>query len=223
MNQTVLVIDDDPAIQQLFTILLKTDGLDVRAVASAEEAKRSVDVERPAAILLDLNLGGSDGLPIARELSQSQTPVVVVSASSDEETRERARAAGAAGFIAKPVNPRTFANEVKQHLGANGRPRAEAVDPRELRLRQLREQFLETALASIAQLSARSDEVLFSDSLLADAAHRWVGASSIEGMPDIEAAAREIETLARAKRIDRGAYIRERLSWLGAQFEASRS
>ncbi len=193
------------------------------AAATPAEARDRLAAARPEMILLDLNLGNADGLALARELRQrfgSAFPLLVVSASSDQEKRQRALAAGATGFIAKPVDPRTFASKVKGYLPVHTSAEAE-LDPRERRLRELRAQFIETALLTIGQLAGRSDEELLSDTLLADAAHKWVGASSIEGMPDIEEVAREVETLARARRIDQSAHIRRRLEWLKTQFQAS--
>jgi CheY-like chemotaxis protein len=220
----ILLVDDDPVTQELFSILLEPNGMNVVAAATPAEARDRLASARPELVLLDLNLGNTDGLVLTRELRDqlgSSFPLLIVSASSDLEKRQRALAAGATDFIPKPVDPRTFASQVKKHLRANTAAADAELDPRERRLRELRAQFIETALLTIGQIAGRSDEDLLADSLLADAAHKWVGASSIEGMPDIEEVAREVETLARARRTDQAAHIRRRLEWLKTQFQAS--
>jgi DNA-binding response OmpR family regulator len=220
----ILVVDDDSSMQELFAIVLGRGGFDVLAANTLEDARAFLKGVLPDLILLDLNLDGVDGLAAAQELSEAlpAVPVVVVSGSSDPHTRSLALSAGARGFIAKPINPRNFAGEVKRYLEAESHADIDDSDPREQRLRQLREQFLDMALTSIEQLSVRGDEALFADTLLADTAHKWVGASSIEGLPDVEATAREIEVLARARRIDRADHIRDRLRWLEEQFAGCR-
>jgi DNA-binding response OmpR family regulator len=221
-ERAVLLIDDDPVTQELFSILLQPNGFHVDCASNPEEARRFLAAVQADLILLDLNLGGADGLALTRELRERlgpSTPLVVVSASSDAGMRHRALQSGATGFIAKPVNPRTFASELKTLMeGAIQAAREEELPER--RLRELREQFLETAIKVIAELNQRSDQELLSDNLLADAAHKWVGASSIEGMPDVEDTARELETLARAKRTDQCVHIRRRLRWIEGQFQA---
>jgi two-component system cell cycle response regulator DivK len=224
LSSTVLIVDDDPVTCELFSILLERSSIKVVTAATPAQAHDLVLSHTPDLILLDLNLGDVDGLELTRELRErfgAVLPLLVVSASSEVEVQQRARAAGATGFIPKPVDPRTFATQVKSYLPEKTNRFDIELDRRERRLNELRAQFVATALASLEQLTKRKDDELFQDTLLADAAHKWVGASSIEGMPDVENIAREVEMLARAKRTDQAPYLRQQLQWLQAQFRES--
>lgn len=69
---------------------------------------------------------------------------------------------------------------------------------------------------------ARSADRLFSDTLLAEAAHRWAGASSIDAETNIQDLAHELELLARAKQLDTTARIRDILRSVRGRFQEAR-
>jgi two-component system, cell cycle response regulator DivK len=121
MNPVVLVIEDNEQNLYLmrfllekngFTVLEATDG--VRGVETAKEAK-------PDLILLDIQLPRMDGYTVARELRKNVdldgVPIVAVTSYAMAGDRERILAAGADGYIEKPIDPERFIGQIKKHLG----------------------------------------------------------------------------------------------------------
>ena len=105
----VLIIDDHALFPEGLRYLLRsmTDGLEY---VEAENLKQLPDLSREHPeedlILLDLNIGGIDGLVAIGDLQAlwQETPIVIVAASKRQEDVERAMAAGAASFIPKTVS-----------------------------------------------------------------------------------------------------------------------
>jgi type IV pilus assembly protein PilB len=110
----VLVLDDDHAIAEVASAVL-VDGYEVVAAGQVEEGLRMVAAERPDLVLVDLDLPGADPVQLLarlREAAVAELPVLVMSASDDRNTRDRAAAAGATGFIAKPFAEAQLRGEV---------------------------------------------------------------------------------------------------------------
>lgn len=105
---TVLYVEDDDNNAFMLTHRLRRRGVRVQHVEDGERALVAAAWDPPAAVLLDLNLPGMDGLAVLRRLrSDAATrtlPVIVVSASVREQDRARALEAGADVFVAKPID-----------------------------------------------------------------------------------------------------------------------
>jgi len=118
----VLLVEDNETNQMLATAVLERDGLRVQVAASADEAVVILQNSLPDLILMDLQLPGRDGLTFTRALkldpATAGIPVVAMTAHAMMGDEEQALAAGCAGYIAKPVDTRTLADEVRRHLGA---------------------------------------------------------------------------------------------------------
>ncbi len=88
--------------------------------ASAEEGIALARSEMPDLILMDLSLPGMDGLTATRHLcaddSTAQIPIVVLTANAMKGDEERAREAGASGYVAKPIDTRAFPEQIKSFL-----------------------------------------------------------------------------------------------------------
>jgi len=221
---TILVVDDDRSMRELFSVLLQQAGMGVTCVASPEEARRSLGDRTPDLILLDVQLGGTDGIEFARELAVSPNargiPIVIVSAEGSEALRERARGAGCTSILTKPIDPRTFGSEVLRFVPQKeARPSAARAQTghQDAIFVEMRKQYVQEALLIIDELIARDDKGLLADGKLARAAHRWVGASSIDGLPNVEEIARSLEILAMNKTEQTG-HVRETLSTIRSQF-----
>jgi len=81
-----------------------------------------VEKERPDLIVMDIQLPGMDGLEITRKLKQqpatAHIPIVAVTSFAMKGDREKALAAGCAGYVTKPIDKNTFIQEVAAHLGS---------------------------------------------------------------------------------------------------------
>lgn len=104
-TRQVLVIDDDPATREFFTIALESHGYRVVTAPNGLSALALVDAHQPDVILLDLLMpvmAGWEFLTIYRQRPGPLAPVIVCAAT--QRFREGALAAGAAAFVAKPVD-----------------------------------------------------------------------------------------------------------------------
>jgi CheY-like chemotaxis protein len=117
---TILIVEDNPANQLLVSAVLEREGYRLELAASAVEARQVLARGLPDLILMDIQLPGMDGLTFTRELkadpASTGVPVVALTALAMSGDRERALAAGCTGYISKPINTRTFAEEVRGYL-----------------------------------------------------------------------------------------------------------
>jgi two-component system, cell cycle response regulator DivK len=120
VNELILVVEDNETNQMLVRAVLEMDGYRVAVAGSAGEAWDEVRRNTPGLILMDVQLPGQDGLSLTRELkadpATSGVPVVALTAHAMAGDRELALEAGCAGYIAKPIDTRTFAGQVRLYL-----------------------------------------------------------------------------------------------------------
>jgi CheY-like chemotaxis protein len=120
----ILVVEDDPTILDLLSIILERAGHDVVRAPTAEEALSLAGQCPPDLILMDIALPGLDGLAATRILKSAPltrgVPVVALTAQAMRADAEEAARAGCDGFIAKPISTRDFVREVGRYLGEAG-------------------------------------------------------------------------------------------------------
>ena len=118
----VLVVDDNPTNLKLISVLLRTEGYDVRTAASAEEALLRLREALPDLVLMDVQLPGMDGLTLTRQLRAdprtSRLGIVALTAYAMPEDRQRALDAGCDEYIAKPIDTRAFPQLVRTLVDA---------------------------------------------------------------------------------------------------------
>ncbi|HEY0829722.1 MAG TPA: response regulator [Candidatus Dormibacteraeota bacterium] len=120
MTGLILVVEDNEANQMLVRAVLELDGYRVVLAGSASEALEQLKQCSPDLILMDVQLPGEDGLSLTRRLKHDPAteaiPVVALTAHAMTGDREVAMRAGCAGYIAKPIDTRTFGLLVTQFL-----------------------------------------------------------------------------------------------------------
>jgi CheY-like chemotaxis protein len=118
----ILVVEDNAANQLLIQFTLEASGFHVDVAGSAANALESIERQRPALILMDIQLPGQDGLSLTRQLKAdpalSAIPVVALTARAMAGDRELSLEAGCVGYIAKPIDTRTIVNEVDRFLSS---------------------------------------------------------------------------------------------------------
>jgi two-component system cell cycle response regulator len=118
----ILVIDDNPVNLKLASRVLQSDGFVVEQAPSAEIALERIRELPPDLILMDVQLPGMDGLALTRILKADSAtrhiPVIALTAFAMKGDEERAREAGCAGYLSKPVNTRTLSKQVAEFLEA---------------------------------------------------------------------------------------------------------
>ncbi|MBP8035307.1 MAG: response regulator [Burkholderiaceae bacterium] len=113
----ILVVDDDRDIRDLLSEYLQKQGYRVSAAADGRAMRAAISVAMPDLIVLDVMLPGEDGLTLCRELrSQSDVPVLMLTARGEEIDRIVGLEMGADDYLAKPFNPRELVARIKSIL-----------------------------------------------------------------------------------------------------------
>jgi two-component system, OmpR family, phosphate regulon response regulator PhoB len=120
MSTSILVVEDEPAIQELLRVNLEDAGFAVRAVADAETAQAHIRDSLPDLVLLDWMLPGLSGLAFARTLrADSRTrelPIIMVTARNNEGDRVAGLEAWVDDYVTKPFSPRELKARIKSVL-----------------------------------------------------------------------------------------------------------
>ncbi len=115
----VLAVDDTPENLDVVKGLL-TPKFVVKAAVNGMMALKIVEKQSPDLILLDIRMPGMDGFEVCRRLkahdASADIPVVFLTGESDAESEADALAAGAAGFITKPIDPATLFASIEKCL-----------------------------------------------------------------------------------------------------------
>ncbi|MFK7964679.1 MAG: putative bifunctional diguanylate cyclase/phosphodiesterase [Burkholderiaceae bacterium] len=105
----VLVVDDDQAIRELVREHLEFQGCQIRTAEDGELGLSAFASKRADIVLLDLSIPGMNGFEVCKALRQSESgryvPIVILTASDDKESIDRAFEVGASDFIRKPLHP----------------------------------------------------------------------------------------------------------------------
>jgi two-component system phosphate regulon response regulator PhoB len=120
MNASILVVEDEPAIQELLRVNLEDAGFSVRAAEDAESAQEQIRHALPDLILLDWMLPGQSGLALARTLRGDartrELPIIMVTARGDESDRIAGLEAWVDDYVTKPFSPRELKARIKSVL-----------------------------------------------------------------------------------------------------------
>lgn len=120
MNTTILVVEDEPAIQELIAVNLSFAGHKVLRAFDAEQAQTLIRAELPDLILLDWMLPGASGITLAKQLRADertrQVPVIMLTAKGAENDKIEGLEAGADDYITKPFSPKELMARIKAVL-----------------------------------------------------------------------------------------------------------
>jgi len=107
MKSRVLVVDDDPALAEMLTIVLRGEGFDTAVVGDGTRALPAVRELRPDVVLLDLMLPGMNGIDVCRAIrTESGVPIVMLTAKSDTVDIVLGLESGADDYVVKPFKPK---------------------------------------------------------------------------------------------------------------------
>jgi two-component system phosphate regulon response regulator PhoB len=120
MSASVLVVEDEPQIQELIAVNLEHFGHRVRRASSAEEAEAAIRAALPDVVVLDWMLPGESGLALARRLrADTRTrdlPILMLTARAMEQDKLSGLEAGADDYLTKPFSPKELAARIKAVL-----------------------------------------------------------------------------------------------------------
>ncbi len=120
MSKKVAVVEDEAELASLIEYNLNRGGFQTRIFAGGDNTLRELEAFLPDLIVLDVMLPGQDGFEICRRLRQggklSRTPVIFLTARSDEVDRVLGLEIGGDDYITKPFSPRELVARIKAHL-----------------------------------------------------------------------------------------------------------
>lgn len=116
-KETILVVDDEPHIVELAQMYLEQAGFSVESASDGQEALTLSRHLRPALVVLDLMLPGVDGWEVCQRLrSESDVPIIMLTARTDDIDRIVGLELGADDYVTKPFNPRELVARVRAVL-----------------------------------------------------------------------------------------------------------
>jgi DNA-binding response OmpR family regulator len=111
---TILIIEDEVELAKVLNSYLEKSGFDVLIAYRGDTGYETWEKSKPDLVVLDLNLPGMDGLDIAREIrKKSQTPIIMLTARSEEVDELVGLEIGADDYITKPFSPRVVVARVR--------------------------------------------------------------------------------------------------------------
>ena len=148
---TVIVIDDDPAVRESISGLIRSVGFQVKMLASVDEFHQSGRPSGPACLVLDVRLPGQSGLDLQRELASSriQVPIVFITGHGDIPMSVQAMKGGAIEFLTKPFRDQDLLDAIQVGLA---RDRARLDDEKSMAVLRVR---FETLTAREREVMAR--------------------------------------------------------------------
>ncbi len=116
----VLVVDDDPVVRKSFDRVLSGKGYAVITAASGEEALRKLENEKYDIVYSDIRMPGVSGLEVAETVKARRpwTPVVIITGYGTDAAEARAKAAGVARFLHKPLSPEMIEGSARDVLAS---------------------------------------------------------------------------------------------------------
>ncbi|MDL1903079.1 response regulator, partial [Anaerolineae bacterium CFX9] len=107
MSDTILIVDDDEHIVELARMYIEVEGFKVTSATDGKLALTRILAEKPALVVLDINLPSMDGWEICRRVrAESDVPIIMLTARTDDIDRIVGLELGADDYLTKPFNPR---------------------------------------------------------------------------------------------------------------------
>ena len=131
MSVKLLVIDDDSAVTDLLTLLLKSNGFDVTATNNSADGLGMIRETSPDVVILDLMMPEMDGWQICKAVREfSQVPIIILSALNDPSMIASVLDAGADDYLTKPTPSRVLIAHINRLINRSGSLNSNAsVDP----------------------------------------------------------------------------------------------
>jgi signal transduction histidine kinase/ActR/RegA family two-component response regulator len=121
-SERILVVEDDLINRRQIAFLLQANGYEVRAVGSALDALAFAEEWRPALIVMDIQLPGTDGLAATRRLKAKsatrEIPILALTANAMDDDAVKAKDAGCDGYLTKPCEQTRLLEEVRRAIAS---------------------------------------------------------------------------------------------------------
>ncbi|MGB5590621.1 MAG: response regulator [Gammaproteobacteria bacterium] len=137
-DNTVFLVDDDDAVRDSVSLLMRSAELHTREFASAAEFLDAYDGKQPGCLVLDVRMPGMSGLELQKELSKRDyaLPIVFISAHGDIPMAVEAVRRGALDFLPKPFDDQELLAKVRLALATGQQRHQEVAERHEVRRRR---------------------------------------------------------------------------------------
>ncbi len=131
---TVFIVDDDQAIRDSLSQLVRCMGLQEETYATARVFLTALDPSRPGCLVTDIRMPGMSGIDLQQELLADaiKLPIIFISGHGDVRTSVRAMKSGAVDFLEKPYRPRQLQKCIHSAIKLDAKLRAETVRQEEI-------------------------------------------------------------------------------------------
>ncbi|MEH3107105.1 MAG: response regulator [Sphingomonas fennica] len=119
MAKTIMTVDDSPSMRMLLRAALTDLGYRVTEAEDGVQALERLGEGRPDLLITDINMPRMDGFGLIEQVrgaGDTALPILVLTTESSDEKKQRARAAGATGWIVKPFQPEKLAAAIRRVL-----------------------------------------------------------------------------------------------------------
>lgn len=124
-KNTVLIVEDEPAIRVMVTLILEQSGFNAIETGDTVSAQKMIVEHSPDLILLDWMLPGTSGVEWARRLkkdtSYRELPIILLTARGEEEDKVRGLEIGADDYLTKPFSPKELIARIRAVLRRSGK------------------------------------------------------------------------------------------------------
>ena len=131
-KESIMVVEDEPDIQELLRYNLANEGYEVRCLGSGEECLQRVGEHRPDLVLLDLMLPGKSGFDVCRELKRNADtrflPIIIITAKGEDADIVAGLELGAEDYVTKPFRAKVLLARVRGVLRRARRAGIDAAD-----------------------------------------------------------------------------------------------
>lgn len=132
MIESVLIVDDEPMARTLLRLMLVRAGYDVSEAEDGYDALIKMRRQIPDIIILDVMMPGIDGFAVCENMRTderlSRIPVIMLSAKTDVQSRQRGLEVGAIKYLTKPISPDDLTRHVRDVLATNRKNNASVDD-----------------------------------------------------------------------------------------------
>ncbi len=120
MNNKILIVDDDPDITRLLKLALQQNGYSAIVVFDAVTAIKSIKLNKPALVILDISMPGHTGIEVVEFVANNKKyagiPIIILTGSDNPEYKIKVEKLGVLAYIKKPFDVRVVLGAIMEKI-----------------------------------------------------------------------------------------------------------